>query len=343
MPGWQKMFEPLWKKGDIALAGVVQEQHADRARLYAQWRGIEWPILVDSLNLYGFKVVPISMALDEAGRVVIPRIRSREQFGEFLAAPAAKPAKRTPHAYEPGVRAFLDGKLDDAVAAFGDSPFRLGVALRARWESDARKAGDAQGAVDAWFAALQQDPNQYIWRRRIQQYGPRLGKPYNFYGWIAQARKQIRERGETPLPLRVEPRGAELIDKRGKAAISRTDKDPEGKVLRDAKEHIAIETIVTPPVAKPGQRVRVRFVFRPKTAKWNFEGEPLTVSVAGKVVEADLIDATSNELRVLECEIEIEPGQEKIRAYALYDLCIEDVCVYLRRDLEIPLKASKDR
>ena len=152
------------------------------------------------------------------------------------------------------------------------------------------------------------------------------------------------------MPLRVEPRGAELLDKRSQAKLEQTDKDPEGKILRDEKGRIAVETMVTPPVAKPGERVRIRFVFRTGTAKWNNEGEPLTVSVGGKVVEADLVHdraklAHSAETRVLECEIEVEQGQKSVKAYALYDVCIDDegTCVYLRRDIEIPIKASADR
>jgi hypothetical protein len=250
------------------------------------------------------------------------------------------------------VRAYLRGDWSDAIGAFEKRRdfFKLGVAYRARSESDARTPGDAQRAVDSWQAALDRDPNQYIWRRRIQQYGPRLDKPYNFYGWIEQARKEIRARGETPLALRVEPRGAELIDNRSKGNLGHSDKDPDGKIQRDSKRRIAVETMVTPPYAKPGERVRIRFVFRAGTAKWNNEGEPLTVSVGGKVVEAELVHdraklAHSGETRVLECEIEVQKGQKSVKAYALYDVCIDDegTCVYLRKDIEIPIKASADR
>jgi hypothetical protein len=246
----------------------------------------------------------------------------------------------------------LRGDWSDAIGAFEKHRdfFRLGVAFRARSESDSRAPGDAQNAIDSWYAALKSDPNQYIWRRRIQQYGPRLAKPYNFYGWVEQARKEIRARGETPVALRVEPRGAELLDKRSQAKLEQSDKDPDGKIQRDEKSRITVETMVTPPYAKPGERVRIRFVFRTGTAKWNNEGEPLTVTVGGKVVEADLVHAQakaahSAETRVLECEIEVQKGPESVKAYALYDVCIDDegTCVYLRRDLDIPIKASADR
>ncbi len=73
---------------------------------------------------------------------------------------------------------------------------------------------DFVDAVEAWKEARRRDPNQYIWRRRIQQYGPVLDKPYPFYHWVAQARREIRARGEQPLPLTVEPSGAELAEPR---------------------------------------------------------------------------------------------------------------------------------
>lgn len=50
----------------------------------------------------------------------------------------------------------------------------------------------------------------YIFRRRIQQYGPRLDKPYPFYDWVSEARAAVLARGETPVEPRVEPGGAEL-------------------------------------------------------------------------------------------------------------------------------------
>ena len=74
------------------------------------------------------------------------------------------------------------------------------MALWRRHESEHRRDGDAQAGVVRWTEALTANPNQYIWRRRIQQYGPRLDKPYNFYFWVAEARKEIRDRGEEPFP-----------------------------------------------------------------------------------------------------------------------------------------------
>ena len=110
--------------------------------------------------------------------------------------------------------------IDQTIAAYqevaernpddGMTHFRLGVAYRMRYDSQERREGDFQTAIDEWSAALALDPNQYIWRRRVQQYGPRLDKPYPFYDWVPAARDEIVARGEQPVPLVVEPRGSEF-------------------------------------------------------------------------------------------------------------------------------------
>jgi len=191
--------------------GIIQEQHPDRCRLFMQWKQMDWPILVDALNLYGVSAVPITYAIDEAGvvRAVNPKPAELEAF---LASPARepgppprvsrpdlaklKPAECAASAVEWGAYAdalFLwggDGRLGEAIDAYeralrlapGDGPteFRLGVAFRRRHDSAARETGDFQAAARHWAAALESDPNQYVWRRRIQQFGPRLDKPYPF-------------------------------------------------------------------------------------------------------------------------------------------------------------------
>jgi len=356
MPGWQRTFKPFRKDGKLAIAGIVQEQHADRARLYAQWRGIKWPILVDSLNLYGNRVVPIVMGVDEAGRVAVVGIRSKAQLEAFLAAPPARPVRREPDALPSGATEFLAGDWNGAVDKFGkgdsaEAHFRTGVALRARSESEASTITDAQGAVVEWQTALAMNPNQYIWRRRIQQYGPRLAKPYNFYGWVAEARRAIKARGETPHSLRVEPRGAELIDRTAVASAAPAVRDPEGKIDRDKGRGISVESVVTPARVRPGDRVRVRLTFRPGTAKWNNEGQALTAvfRCAGfQLAEGDLVHPLSktphsSETRVLECEIlvgkQVKSGRHVLGGYALYDVCIDEdgTCRYLRQDLTVSI------
>jgi len=204
MPGWREAVEPFVKSGQLVAIGVVQEQHPDRARLYKQWRKLEWPIYIDALNTLGLQAVPVPLGLDESGIVRLDGRITKESVKEFVEkSPPKSPG--APRAGEPegADRDFLFGEgadsLDRAIAGYekavkadpkdARAQFRLGVAFRARYDTPRRKPGDVQKAVEHWENALGLNPNQYIWRRRIQQFGPRLDKPYDFYFWVEQAQK----------------------------------------------------------------------------------------------------------------------------------------------------------
>ena len=292
---WQGILQPYVKDGRLIALGIIQEQHPDRAKLYRQWKQFDWPVLVDSLNLYDVSAVPIPVAIDEEGIVCQARSRPGSYIHQFvkrtkkvdrrrsLAPSATKPnmdrllaaaqSAGTAKAWRELGDAFfhIPGEvgLDQAVDAYekvieidagdGRSHFRFGVALRRRSESSFRRIGDAQSAVDHWGRALDINSNQYIWRRRIQQYGPRLDKPYNFYSWVDQARKEIIARGERPIRLHVEPTGSEVAPPT-KPASSREKsthphRDLDGRVTRDQKQLVYIESVVTPARVRPGSRL----------------------------------------------------------------------------------------
>ena len=187
-----------------------------------------------------------------------------------------------------------------------------------RHESAGRRPGDFQAAIDAWGRALELDPNQYIWRRRIEQYGPRLTKPYAFYDWVAEAKAEISRRGETPVPLAVEPYGSELagpVRDVVAEASAPVEPDPEGRIHRDEERLIEAEVVVVPARVRPGQAVRVHLTFRPSAAhkaRWNNESTPLRVWVAGaegwtiapRLLEAPQGDQPeSDEVRRLDFEV----------------------------------------
>ncbi|MCZ6574511.1 MAG: hypothetical protein O7C98_15240 [Planctomycetota bacterium] len=371
------------------MIGIVQEQHPDRARLYKQWRQLNWPILVDSLNLLGLRAVPKLVALDESGVVRASGLRSMDALTAFLEEeyphvappedyeelshetlfyelpPPGKIKKRIGAlARKAGHLSFRLDRLDDAVRNYrsnlssGPSAtgyFRLGVVLRRRSESDKRQPHDAQDAVDAWTEALQMEPNQYIWRRRLQQYGPRLDKPYNFYSWVAQARKDIRARGEEPVALVSEPAGSEIAaPARGPTgAPVMKDLDPEDKIHHD-DGRIQIESLATPRRVRPGSAVRVRLRFRvdAKTKPyWNNEADGLQLYVQvpeGCVLREGVFDyplpkqAETQEDRLLEFELTTPAkgsGALELQGYALYDVCDKEggTCLRLRQDFNIAL------
>jgi hypothetical protein len=239
--------------------------------------------------------------------------------------------------------------------------FRLGVCYRRRSESVLGQPGDFQAAVEAWGQALALDPNQYIWRRRIQQYGPRLDKPYAFYDWVEQAEREVRARGETPVPLRERPGGAEIAQPTKAfpgATAPGTEPDPEGKISRDAGGMARAEVTVVPARGRPGQAVRVHIVLRldaRQRAHWSNEAEPLRVWIGlpsgwqadGRLFSAPAATrAVSEEPRALDFEVKAPAGargEARLSAYALYNVCDDagGQCRFLRLDIPVVIRPAE--
>lgn len=395
MPGWHKATKQLQDEGRLLLVGIIQEQHAERCRLFMQWQQMSWPVMVDALNITGVEKVPLTWAIDEYGIVRAvnpdPATIEKEFVNRTFPAPTAPLLRSTRPpdlghlqavAAAGGARAWRD--YGDALFLWGADPeaaivayrrglaldptdaathFRLGVALRRRYDSPQRHAGSFQEAVNEWSRALALNPNQYIWRRRIQQYGPRLDKPYPFYDWVTQARADIRARGEEPVLLPVEPQGSELaVPTRTlmSATSTRAHPDPRGLVHRDTGEFITVETVVVPATVAPGGSARVHLLFRPnaqRQAHWNNEAEPLRVWLElseGWMAEARMLEVPlalepiSDEPRTVEFELqvpaEVPQGIAQVPATAFYYVCEErdGTCLYRRRDLEITIPVGGD-
>ena len=395
MPGWHEQIKDLYESGELQVVGIIQEQHPDRCRLFMQWKQMDWPILVDSLNLLEMSAVPVTVAIDEQGIVREKRLRMdrAEDFRagfmkmEFPAVEsdsvsgsdgAEEPPTGWPVAVKPTdgsdaqawrnfgdliVRSNAVGRIDEAIAAYeqavemepedGWTEFLLGVALRMRYDLGERRDGDFQAAVDHWKAALDIDPNQYIWRRRIQQYGPRLDKPYPFYDWVPRAREEISARGETPPALVVEPGGAEFAEPlKELSQVEGIVEPPDagGRIHRDEGAFVALETVVVPGSIRPGEATRFHVNFAPREeikAHWNNEvdglevwlEEPEDCEVDGPHRQLmNPPEVVSLEERKVEYEIhcgdDVAAGSRTLNGYALYYVC-EDVngtCLYRRQD-----------
>lgn len=381
------------REGRLQVAGIAEEQHPDRARLFAQWHRMDWPVMVDSLNLLGISSVPITLFIDEQGiiRAVNPEPSALAAFLEKAFPPPAgalpagpvvpdqarlvsRPAADTFEAWQRcGDTLLLWGgaaRLGSAIAAYeratelapqdGATHFRLGVAYQMRHDSNASQPGDFGRAAAQWSQAVAINPNQYIWRRRIQQYGPSQEKPYSFYDWVNEARAAIRQRGETPISLAVEPSAAEKA-KPQKEFVAGTDSnpDPEGRVERDIEQLITVETAVVPAVSKPGEPVRVHVSFRPnaqRRAHWNNEAQNLAFWVAlppgwqadhQQVAVPNPPAPTSHETRTLELELrspaQASAGEVTLAAFALYYVCedVGGVCFYRRQDVPLKVRLEK--
>ncbi len=391
VPGWHERTLELQRAGRVQMVGIIQEQHPDRARLFMQWKQMGWPILVDSLNLLDVSVVPITLAIDEHGIIRKSGLRllaAGDLKASFVDQEFEKPAggaQDLPVAPDPRSLKAADDPNDPesltshaaalllwgrgpadtarAITAFeralalapddGHARFRLGVAYRKRYDSSERQPGDFERAIEHWRAALEIDPNQYIWRRRIQQYGPRLDKPYPFYDWVVAARDEIRARGETPAPLAVEPGGAEFASPSSSFEVEpemSVDPDPKDRIERDPASWVRSESVVVPDTSS-GDLSRVHVVFRVNAERdvhWNNESEGLVVWLrppAGWEVDRQLLKvenpphAASVEPRRVEFEVHGPPGARPVAipAYALYYVCEGErgTCMYRRQDLEI--------
>jgi hypothetical protein len=396
VPVWHAGLEQLEKDGKVAVVAIVQEQHPDRARLFLQWKQIGWPTLADSLDLLNLETVPLTIAIDEYGIVrfsELPMSAAKTIGQTFVNQTYPKPAtlpidrpdlpalqgaaaRNTAHAW----RAYGDAlsvwgpaitKWGDVIGAYqhaarldrGDAAaqFRLGTAFRKRYDSPARQPADFQDAERHWAQALELDPNRYIWRRRLQQYGPHLEKPEPFFDWIRDARAEIARRGDAPLALTVEPADSEYATAGAGVAAAKApavEPDPRGRIRRDRGEFVSVETAVVPSTVTPGDTVRVHLTFRPNLrtkAHWNNEVDPLVywlrppgawTADRRAAVAPNAATNVSQEPRTVEFEVKVPdtqaPGAAAVPGYALYYVCedVNGVCMYRRRDVNVPVQVS---
>ncbi len=392
MPRWHASTLEWQRNGSLQVVGVVEEQHPDRARLFMQWQRMDWPLMVDPLNLLGVTGVPVVLFIDEYGiiRAVNP---DPSEIGALIAKQFPKPDRvlpiiptvPDPRGMETkpatdtaaGWRGHGDAlvlwggaeKLDEAITAYekatalapqdAEAQFRLGVSYCLRHDSNEAKAGDFAQAAAHWNRAIELNPNQYIWRRRLQQYGPRQQKPYGFYDWVNEARTAIQARGEKPIQLAVEPTRSEFAQPQKEfTATTGHNPDPEGRVQRDAEGLIVVEATVLPVQSKPGQPLRVHLSFRPdpkRKAHWNNEAADLAFWIdlpPGWQVDQQYLTVpnppqpASQETRRLEIELKSPPGSKagevSLHAFALYYVCedVHGVCFYRRQDVPVKIRLA---
>lgn len=355
--------------------GLIQEQQPERCALFLQWRQMDLPVLVDRLNLVRVSAVPLVWAIDEHGVLRRTRATPEQVEAEFLDRHFPPPDEEAAVVKLPAAEAaFLAGRLDDAVAGFrrrvaadpeaGRAWFGLGCALRARFDRSlaegAPRVEDFREAIQAWGRALALEPANYIWRRRLQQYGPRLEKPYPFYDWVVTARQEIRARGETPVPLPVEPRGAELAAPRRSfpvATVPAADTGLSG-VPEDLDHLVRVEAAVVPDPVRAGDTARVVLWFLPDPGRgvhWTNDAGPLRFRVRGDLeVDARLLEAPvppdrerSAEPRSVEFELQVPAGAAQaplaLTGVADYGVCREDSgeCLYLRQEVSVTLPVAR--
>lgn len=391
MPGWHKRTQALQAAGKIQIVGIVQEQHAERCRLFKQWQGFQWPIAVDSLNLYGLPSIPIAMAVDEHGILRMSRVRPGEKFDKFLKTKYPEPQIKSPpkdyqnldacreqlkiaetaeNLIKLGTAEFLFGgkdRLTRAITAFeracdkepanAIAAFRLGVAYRRRFDESRATTTDFQSASAAWSKALDLNPGQYIWRRRIQQFGPRLQKPYNFYRWISTAKKELIAAKKKPVALTIPLTASEKMQKEDTPAVT-TNKNPDPKkmVSNDDKKLARVARAVVPAKVSKGKTARLHILLSPSKklrSHWDPEAGPIKLWLEGDLAwKRSGTLSQSNDLlsikaaRSVEIEVQIpvdaESGPRELKGFVLYPICedTDGTCQFLRQDFSIEVRVK---
>ncbi len=380
-------------KQNVVMLGVIQEQHPERCRLFMQWKQMKFPIVADPINLLGARAVPIVIAIDEHGVVRSTRTRTNWVRDTFLSTKYDKPdqlaakstmsddveqlqriaqSENTASAWTQLGDGYLfsgnDADLSKALQAYDralqqDSKlgaqlaFRKGVVLRRRYEQDSAKLDDFHAAVGQWSRALELDPNHYIYRRRIQQYGPRLIKPYPFYDWVATAQREIKARGEEPVKLRVSPSGAEIAQPRGAFADASTVKkspDPDGKIQIDQDGWIHVSAVQVPERFDAKKPSRIHVMLNPTDqAHWNNEAEGVVAWIdppegweASRRYWQLQNPAAAESRETRSFDFELKPPTDwngastTLSGYVLYYVCEEagGQCVYRRQDFKVELE-----
>ena len=171
---------------------AVEVQGADAARPWLARAGATFPTVVDSANvlggLFGYKVVPNGILLDEDGTVRFTK------FGGFSVD-------------RPEDVAAVERLLAGAAAGTPDGAAAAAAPARAAGDSGRVTAlehglgllhqGDRAGAVAVWRRALAADPDNFVIRKQIWA----VEHPDKFYpaiDWAWQKEQLARERSRAP-------------------------------------------------------------------------------------------------------------------------------------------------
>lgn len=234
-----------------------------------------------------------------------------------------------------------------------DLHFRLGVAKRMLYELNGQvEAQEFAASVQHWEQALKINPNQYIYRRRIEQYGPRLKKPYSFYDWVKPARKDIKARGEVPHPLAVEPNGAEFAQRARSMDVQRNAENPDpGNQIQQMGDQVQVHINTVPTQPKPGQVVAVHIGFHVSgDATWNHEATPLQVwldapdgsaKLSAQLIEDQAPYVSESSVRPVSISLEMKMPEQAspitLSGYGLFHVCEKEggQCVYRRKNFQL--------
>jgi hypothetical protein len=129
---WHAATQRLQQEGKAAVVAIVQDQHPDRARLFLQWKQIDWPVMADSLDLLDLETVPLTFAVDEYGVVgfaKLPMAAAKPIEETFVNQTYAPPETPAPLFAKPNLTALRAATAKNTAAAwraYGDARFVWG-------------------------------------------------------------------------------------------------------------------------------------------------------------------------------------------------------------------------
>lgn len=186
MPVWQRFHETHRDKGIELISIAMDSQGPEKPRPYVEKAGATFTTLVDEENLlgqlYGFKVVPNGLLIDESGVINYRRIGGFDIRREETASVIRQ--------WIAGGSVLVDqSKIENPPGPEheeSNSLFREGMVLF--------RQGKKEEALSLWRKGLALDPDNYIIRKQIWA----VENPERFYaGEIdSEWQRQQREKGQ---------------------------------------------------------------------------------------------------------------------------------------------------
>lgn len=268
VPQWYRKLKKHVDDGKLVIIGIAQEQHADHAALFAQWKGLTGPMMHDPVNYLHVDRLPSFVCVDQNGYVrnIKPDLKTIEE--RFINRKfAGKPAHIPENTEEPPntvvtrryanesrmpqdqiihgealLISALPPQIDEAIEYYqkaiaedaknARAYFGLGVAHCMRFNGEAPQPGDLKAALDAWTRAVELVPKNEVYRERLREHSPIESDQPSPQAWIKTARKSITRRGDTPQPLSADPFAASTPEEKEKPKAepdSGSDDDKEDR------------------------------------------------------------------------------------------------------------------
>ena len=238
---WDENCRDLIKKNKLVVLAVCHDASPAYAKLYFQWKQIDWPLAHDVVNHCGASKLPLSLYINEKG--IIKQIEPEpgklaKRLAKLKALKSREIAEEDrEQLVEPKItrRAASEGRSADALCIHGDALimagqppqideaievykkateeapkmakawFGLGVAhyLRAKLNqsADPSAADDGKAATAAWKKTRELASDNQVFKIEIEQFKAKPGNLEKMFDWVADAKKEISDRGDKPVEV----------------------------------------------------------------------------------------------------------------------------------------------